>query len=246
MTLKWTLTRLAILLLLPAAVLAQGADEKGLVVRSDPQGALVELKGEATVTGITPTIFQYPFVGDYDLVIKQRGYENYHTRVFLDPARRIELDITLTPKTRFKAAVRSMVFPGWGQRYSDRKGRGLAFLILSVGASAAYLVADHNFNIKYDRYDRRLNEYDRAVAQGARHDDLVVLSSLLNDAQKEAFDMEDVRRFTIGAAAAIWGLNVLDALLSSPQHGGIVTVNDLTVTPTTDGLTFGLALSHSF
>jgi len=244
--LKWTLTRLAILLLLPAAVLAQGADEKGLVVRSDPQGALVELKGEATVTGITPTIFQYPFVGDYDLVIKQRGYENYHTRVFLDPARRIELDITLTPKTRFKAAVRSMVFPGWGQRYSDRKGRGLAFLILSVGASAAYLVADHNFNIKYDRYDRRLNEYDRAVAQGARHDDLVVLSSLLNDAQKEAFDMEDVRRFTIGAAAAIWGLNVLDALLSSPQHGGIVTVNDLTVTPTTDGLTFGLALSHSF
>jgi hypothetical protein len=139
-----------------------------------------------------------------------------------------------------------MVFPGWGQRYSDRKGKGLAFLLLSVGASAAYLVADHNFNIKYDRYDQRLNEYDRAVAQGARHDDLVVLSSLLNDAQKDAFDMEDVRRFTIGAAAAVWGLNVLDALLSSPQRGGIVTVNDLTVTPTTDGLTFGLALSHNF
>ena len=246
MTLKWTLTRLAILLLLPAAVLAQGADEKGLVVRSDPQGALVELKGEATVTGITPTIFQYPFVGDYDLVIKQRGYENYHTKVFLDPARRIELDITLTPKTRFKAAVRSMVFPGWGQRYSDRKGKGLAFLLLSVGASAAYLVADHNFNIKYDRYDQRLHEYDEAVAQGATHDDLVVLSSLLNDAQEEAYDMEDVRRFTIGAAAAIWGLNVLDALLSSPRREGIVTVNDLTVTPTTDGLTFGLALSHNF
>jgi hypothetical protein len=246
MTLKRTLTRLAILLLLPAVVMAQGAAEKGLVVRSDPQGALVELKGEATVTGITPTIFQYPFVGDYDLVIKQRGYEIYRTKVFLDPARRIELDITLTPKTRFKAAVRSMVFPGWGQRYSDRKGKGLAFLLLSVGASAAYLVADHNFNIKYDRYDQRLNEYDRAVAQGARHDDLVVLSSLLNDAQKDAFDMEDVRRFTIGAAAAVWGLNVLDALLSSPQRGGIVTVNDLTVTPTTDGLTFGLALSHNF
>ena len=246
MTLKRTLTKLVGLLLLPAVVSAQDAGEKGLVVRSDPQGALVELKGEATVTGITPTIFHYPFIGDYDLVVKQLGYEDYHSKVFLDPDKRIELDVTLTPKTRFKAAIRSMVFPGWGQRYSDRKGKGMAFLLLSVGASAAYLVADHNFNIKYDRYDRRLHEYDRAVAQGAQHDDLVELSSLLNDAQEEAYDIEDVRRFTIGVAAAVWGLNVLDALLSSPRRGGILTVNDLTVTPTTEGQTFGLALSHRF
>ena len=246
MTLKRTLTRLVGLLLLPAVVSAQGAAEKGLVVRSDPQGALVELKGEATVTGITPTIFQYPFVGDYDIVVKQLGYEDYHTKVFLDPTKRMELDITLTPKTRFKAAIRSVVFPGWGQTYSDRKGRGLAFLLLSVGASASYLVADHNFNIKFDRYDQRLHEYDRAVAKGAQHDDLVELSSLLNDAQEEAYDMEDVRRFTIGLAAAIWGLNILDALLSSPRRAGLVTVNSLTVTPTTEGRTFGLALSHNF
>jgi len=139
-----------------------------------------------------------------------------------------------------------MMFPGWGQKYKDQNTKGLMFLVMSAGAAAAYLIADHNFDIKYDRYASRLEAYDNALASGASFSQVEELGALLAHAQQEAYDSEDTRRITIGAAVIVWGLNVLDALLFSPQEKDSNTIQGLTIAPSTDEQTIGLTLSHGF
>ncbi|HUV30116.1 MAG TPA: DUF5683 domain-containing protein [Acidobacteriota bacterium] len=246
MTLKGTLTVVVLALFLPGHLPAQESVSGGVVVRSTPQGALVRLQGEATVTGITPTVFRYPFVGDYRLTVRKYGYEDYRTHVVLDPARQTELDIALVPKTRWKAAVRSLFIPGWGQKYTEQKGKAWLFAVLTAGTAVAYLVTDHNFDIKFDRYDERLTAFDRAGSEGAGREELQRRLDLLTDAQDEAYDAENVRRVTIGAVMAVWGLNVIDALLFAPEERGSFAVTSLPAGTGAGGPTLGLMISHEF
>ncbi len=244
--LKRNLTIVFAALLLAGAVDAQAQSDSGLVVQSTPPGANVLLEGDAVITGITPAVFRYPMVGEYRLTLKKRGYENYHTDVVLDPTKAMQLSIELSRKTGAKAAVRSMFLPGWGQRYTDQKAKGFTFSLLFAGAVAAYFVADHNFDIKEERFSSRLAEYDAAVEQGAGLTELESRLSALNIAQEDAFDAEDIRRISVGGVVAVWGVNILDALLFSPKERATVTVEGLAISPKADSQGIGLTISRAF
>lgn len=217
----------------------------GLTVRSTPPAALVTLDGIVTVTGITPTILQHRLAGQFDVTIKKPLFETYKTTLYLEPGRSQTIDVKLSPKTRFKGAVRSMFIPGWGQKYSEQKGKSILFAALAVGSVSAFVIADHNFQIKYDRYQESENAY-RQVRDTA---DLATLQALDRQRrlhQEEAFNSEDVRRGTIGAMIGVWAINVLDVLFFFPENKGNVTIQGITVTPTADQKSFGLALSRNF
>lgn len=243
--LKRNLTIVFTTLLLVAAAGVRAQSDSGLVVQSNPPGANVVLEGDAVVTGVTPATIRYPLVGEYKLTLKKYGFENYHTNLVMDPTKQMYVDVELSRKTGAKAAVRSMFFPGWGQRYGDRRLKGYTFTVLFAGAVAAYFVADHNFDIKNNHYHDRLDEYDRAVGEGAGVAELESRLNALNDAQTGAYDAEDLRRYSIGGVVGLWGLNILDALLFTPKERASVTVEGLTIAPRTDrGI--GLTLSKAF
>ncbi len=232
--------------LAPTMLAAQDSTQaSGLTVRSTPPAALVTLDGIVTVTGITPTILQHRLAGQFDVTIKKPLFETYKTTLYLEPGRSQTIDVKLSPKTRFKGAVRSMFIPGWGQKYSEQKGKSILFAALAVGSVSAFVIADHNFQIKYDRYQESENAY-RQVRDTA---DLATLQALDRQRrlhQEEAFNSEDVRRGTIGAMIGVWAINVLDVLFFFPENKGNVTIQGITVTPTADQKSFGLALSRNF
>lgn len=232
--------------LVPTLLAAQdSAPAGGLTVRSTPSAALVTLKGTVTVTGITPTTLQHRLAGPFDVAVKKPMYETYKTSVFLEPGRSQALDVKLSPKTRFKGAVRSMFIPGWGQKYSEQKGKSILFGVLAVGSVTAFVIADHNFQIKYDRFQDSENAY-REARDTADFATLQVLDRQRRLHQEEAFDSEDIRRGTIGAMIGVWAINVLDVLFFFPENKGNVTIQGITVTPTADQNSFGLALSRNF
>ncbi|MCK4606761.1 MAG: PEGA domain-containing protein [candidate division Zixibacteria bacterium] len=123
--LKRILTAILVVLFFPALSLAQDAAQGDVTIRSDPQGALVTLTGEMIVSGVTPARFRQLLIGKYIVSVERPGYERYTSRAFLDPSRSMEIDVKLTPKTRFKAAVRSLVVPGWGNTTPVRGKRHL-------------------------------------------------------------------------------------------------------------------------
>ena len=233
-------------LLLGSTVLAQADSSKSLQVSTNPPGALVKVEGDVQATGITPVSFRFPMVGAYKLTIKKKGYEKYSTDMVLDPAVPVRLDVDLVAKTGFKAAVRSMFVPGWGQAYTGQKTKGFTFALLFGGSIAAFLIADNRFNDKEDAFTKSKDAYAKAFASGVSAIELDRLWVARNDAQSDAFDAETVRRISIGAVAGIWGLNVLDALLFTNTEDGNLTIQGVGINPSTDGQTVSLSLTKAF
>ncbi|MBI5267332.1 MAG: PEGA domain-containing protein [candidate division Zixibacteria bacterium] len=234
------------ILFIAAGVTAQTSPAGNLTVRSNPPGADVLVRGEASATGITPVTFQYPLVGSYELKIQKHGFETYKTRMALDPAKQMVVDVRLSPKTRFKAAARSVFIPGWGQRYSEQKTKGFLLQLMAAGAVTAFLVTDHDFNNKFDRFESLQAEYDSALTAGAGYGEMQSRWNGLYDAQKKAYDAENARRISIGSVVAVWTIGVLDALLFTPEEKATFSVKGVALEPASGSKTFGLRLTKSF
>jgi hypothetical protein len=243
MTLKGILTLILVSLLNIAAV---GQDEPAQIsVQSNPPGATVTIEGEARLSGVTPAAFHQTLIGDYLLKVSRSGFETYSSRVMLSPDRPIVINVDLVPKTRFKAAARSVFIPGWGQRYSEHNGRRMLFTGLAVAAVGYYLMADADFDDKNDVFLDRLSQYDASAAGGSLAD-LKWIQPRLDKAQREAWDAENRRRFAIGMVVAVWGWSVLDALLLFPENRAEISVKGLSLVPTTGLGQVGLKLSRNF
>jgi hypothetical protein len=219
---------------------------EGLTVVTTPPGAEIVLKGEATVSGLSPVTFTYLLAGEYSLVVKKNGYEDYRTRLLLNPAQPQQISVELSPKTGAKAAFRSMIIPGWGQRYGGRKTTGLVFSLLFVGAGIAFLDCQSEFRDREDAYLARLDEYDAAMKSGVTIDELAQYHSALVEAQEDAYDAEDDRRIAAGIVAGIWGLNILDALLFTPTERASFSIKGIAVAPSADAHGVRLTLSKAF
>ncbi len=214
-----------------------------LSISTNPDGALVTLSGNTIVSGVTPTVFRQTLIGFYKITIERYGYARYTTKVILDPSKQMELHIKLTPKTRFKSAIRSMVIPGWGQRYSNQKFKGLFYTFFAAATAFGYYKADDDFDTKYDRFIALDDEYN-ALSQNGNVNDLEELLPRLTNAKDRAYDAENMRRIAIGSVIAVWSLSVIDALFFFPEEKGTFKVKNVTLTPSTSSQNVGLNLSY--
>ena len=243
---KRTLIAVALISLLPVIGLTQPSASGSLTVVTTPPGAEVELEGEAELSGVAPVTFGYPLIGEYTVTVRKHGYENYRTRLVLDPSQPQQLSVDLSPKTGGKAALRSALIPGWGQFYTEQKTKSFLFGAAFVGAVIAFVDVNDKFDTKQNEYLRRLGLYEDVQSGGGTFDDLSSKYQAMVLARQEAYDAENDRRVAIAAVAGIWGLNVLDALLFTPDERGTFSVKGLSVTPTTDNSGVGVNLSLAF
>jgi len=215
-----------ILLFLPVLCLAQ-TESGELSIISEPPGAEVMVKGALTVTGISPVTFNQGLDGTFKIKVGKLGYETYNSKITLQSGRAMAMTVNLTPKTPFKAAVRSLFVPGWGQMYSGRKFRGSMYLIMAAGSLTAFLIANDEFLYREDLHDDLRVRYLAADTYDQRN----ALYPLLEVARKDAYDAENVRRITIGVTIAVWSLNLLDALFLFPDRQDSFIVDKLAVQP---------------
>ncbi|MEW6015774.1 MAG: PEGA domain-containing protein [Candidatus Zixiibacteriota bacterium] len=228
-----------ILYLLPTLARAQGG---GLSVDTSPSGAEVKVAGAVTVSGLTPIKFMQGLEGNFKVTIRKYGYDTYKSSVFLQAGREVNLTVKLKPKTRFKAAARSLFIPGWGQAYTEQKTKGFVFALLAVGTIGYYFRTDSDFNDDNDRYDSLLRDYNTAGS----FEEKERLYPVLQDARKTAYDSENKRRIAIGAAIAAWGINLIDVLFFFPEEKGSTLVNSITVQPDLKSGGATVALTHRF
>ena len=232
---------LSLILLVFIAGLAS-AQATGVTITTNPPGAEVMLIGEATVTGVSPVTFRQGIIGRYKLICSRSGYETYSTYVVADPTQAQSVDITLSPKTRYKAAARSLFIPGWGQRYGNQGTKGFLFQLGIVGAGVAYLILDHDFDWKFDEYKTAQADYAAATTYAEQERTW----ERLQYTQKRAYDAEETRRLTIGIGVGIWALNFLDALLFFPENRETFSYKGLSLTPDTQNERMGFALTARF
>lgn len=209
-----SLTRIVcFVLLLATPALAQG-DQGNLTVISFPTGTIVTLEGEYKLTGVTPVTFNQSLRGVYKLTAVRDGYEDYETRIALTDGDPMQVDFEMVSKTRFKAAFRSLVVPGWGQIYTKQKLRGALYASATVISLLSLYVTDNSFRDRKDDYNAVLTEYEKTRSVDGKR----AIRSRLDAAQEEAYDAETVRNIAFGVTAFIWAFNVIDALLFFPDR----------------------------
>ena len=68
---------------LAATSLVAGCVERTMKINTHPEGARVIINDEEV--GVSPTKVSFLWYGDYEIILRKRGYETYHTHYRLDP-----------------------------------------------------------------------------------------------------------------------------------------------------------------
>jgi hypothetical protein len=181
---------------------------------SKPSGVLVYMEGDYDFVGRTPCELPFNLMGTYKVKALKRGYENWSTKVTLVDDRSNSLYIKLAPKTRLKAGLRSAVFPGWGQYYTDKKTKGTIFAFLEVGSLLASVFAYQNYEDAKDEYYLASSRYQEAKIM----DDMPRLREEMEKTADDADKAYDVRAACFTVTAAIWAFNVVEAVLFFPRY----------------------------
>ncbi len=189
-------------------------DKNNLItVESKPTGALVRISGVYSFVGRTPFVVPYPLQGRYEVKATKPGYETETSYVDFLSNEESSIVIRLTPKKRWKAGLRSIVFPGWGQFYSGQELRGLIF-----SAAEAALLVRTAFAI--NEYRDAKNELDRAVEVFESNLDEASFQDV-QDALTTAKNDHNFQKTLVVIAAGFWAINVFDAIIfSASSHSG--------------------------
>ena len=108
-------------------------------VVANPAGSIIYLEGEYGLAGRTPYTILKNLKGTYRIRAKKWGYETYTGLYEFRPGVSQRISVNLTKKTRSRAAFRSLILPGWGQRYSDQPAKGWIITTWSL-TSGSYLI----------------------------------------------------------------------------------------------------------
>jgi len=236
------ITRLAAVAIIACAATAAAQNQGNLQISTTPPGALVTLQGDMSRSGVTPVAFDRLLAGRYRVDVTRDGYERYRSTAYLSESLTTTLDITLVPKTRLKALFRSLIVPGWGQRYYGNTAKSTVLLLGTVAAAAGYVIVKDDYDSKVDDYNARLA--DRAAA--TKWEDLAGLNREVRDAQARANDAEDNLNLVTGVAIGIYVFNLLDAVLLFPDYDTYSEYKSIAVQPQAAGNRIGLDLTFKF
>jgi hypothetical protein len=227
-------------LLTPTMVFAQA--EGNVLVNTDPQGSLVTISGDLTLSGVSPVQFDRALSGKYRVEVTRDGYENYHSTAYFSSTQVTQLDIRLVPKRRIKAFARSLIIPGWGQKYYGNGYKAALFFVGTVASAVGYGIVRDDYNTKKDDYEARKSAYEDAT----QWSDLPRLQTEMLDAQKEANDAENWVNIMAGVTIGVYALNLLDSFLLFPEYSSFTEYKAITAAPAVGHDRVGLTVSLNF
>lgn len=212
-----------------ASSVAEAQDNAALAIvqqRNLAAGANVKVhveNGKITTTGDQKMVVAARIIDKY---VEELGYGGYRVYLLVQTLKRLNFDFDKVSVTSdYPFSARCLV-PGMQQLYKGQKVKGIAFIGAEVLAVGGIIVSE---SMRADYSGKA------AVERNASRKTALV---------DNANTMQNVRNICIGAAAAVYIWNVVDAIVS--KGGKRVVLADATLTPyaTTDG--FGLAFNYRF
>ncbi|MFH1701386.1 MAG: DUF5683 domain-containing protein [Candidatus Zixiibacteriota bacterium] len=238
---KWNLAVCCVLCLVTStSLLAQ--DEGNVVINSNPQGGLVRLEGLFDLSGVTPIRFDRVLSGQYRLTVERDGYEKYKSTEYFSETQPARLDINLVKKTRTKAFFRSIVFPGWGQKYYGDKTKSTVIALGTLASVVGYI----HYKSDYDDKVEDFNAAKQAFADERSWSKLGGLEERVWAAQRVANDAENKVNLLIAVTAGVYLLNLLDTILLFPEHSSYSEYKSITAVPDVGDDKVGLTLAVRF
>ena len=187
-----------------------------LFLRPNPKDALVFLDGKRLNKIPAGGVELFP--GEYHVSAIRPGYEKFTTTAIVKPQDGFSLDLKLNKKTKQKAVLRSLIFPGWGQKYAEKHTRKILFPLLEFSSLAAILITDIIYDNKISDYEDAKNKYLNAITDK----DINRFRSEMDNAYNETKSVKNLQNTFIFAAVGVWALNILDSAIFEPLRPVIV------------------------
>jgi hypothetical protein len=210
-----------------------------------PIGAIVFLDGEYSMAGRTPYTISYFLKGPYRIRATKPGYKNWEKDYVFNGQGDDKLSIKMAPKTRSKALLRSALFPGWGQAYSDHNTRGFIISLMQLSAAGVLIYRQSQYNEALDDYNAalknfRTNQTDQELQPA--------LTAQLQARQADLDAAYTMRKRWIILTGLVYAYNLIDAFWFFPyHHKGAVNVSvTLDRNPDQPGAAVGLNVKAKF
>jgi len=207
------------ILLLPMIVMissveAQNKSKNRVIIKSDPPGAMIYFKGENSFVGVTPFKLKPNLIGNYRITATKSGFEKSKLEYVFKGTERGVLRLRLIPKTRFKAGIRSLVFPGWGQIYSERKKSGIFLSLLQAGAGLFALMAHLDYDKAFDDYQSALDDY---LTNNQNYEVAIQKWQIVESRYRRAEKAFNKRKNWLAISGGLWLYNFLDSIFFFPS-----------------------------
>ncbi len=116
-------------------------------------------------------------------------------------------------KTKHGAMLRSLVIPGFGQLYSDRKLSGFSFMGLELALIGLAVNSQSSFNSLQGDQDDVRALYSASTSQ----DDIETYVAQLIQIENDLEAANDQIMLFSASAAGLWAVNVIHAFISGPK-----------------------------
>ena len=170
-----------------------------------PQSSVLMLNGQLVDTNN----YELPFGSSNDLSVKAPKYLGSKESFSVNNTEAIDLSINLLPKTKEKALVRSILFPGLGQQYYESKNKALLFSIMAASLTALLTSTYTTYQDENSLVDQYQLDYRNAISA-------TDIESTWQTYQNQANQVNDLQAQLLiygGALGATWIINIVDALL---------------------------------
>ena len=188
-------------------------------VSDDPNVGWLSVSGKpnGSKIKINSTEYDLPYdyldlsKGNHSYKVYKPGYESKKGSTKIDAKKHQKLKFILNPLRRKTAMMRSLVFPGLGQFYAEKRGKGLFFTGMSLLCLKMIMDESSNYTSQTELVNQAYLEYNNAI------DDVPLKASIY----QSAYDRQQEIMYSIGGysagLAAIWIWNVFDARSSIPD-----------------------------
>ncbi len=158
-------------------------------------------------------------IGHHILEARRTGFRTAREAVQIRFNETRPVQFLMEPLSRAGAFTRSLFFPGWGQHYSGRIGRGYLYQVLELGALAGVGATVYMNMSANDDYDAAKSEYLNLGADGSGTtvEELNAKRAVMLDKYDAIGETETYVLAALGAFAGLHAINALDALLGFPD-----------------------------
>jgi len=183
-----------------------------LAVRTEPvTRGWIRLDGERLPES-SPTTVAPVGIGQRTVSVERCDCDGKSVTVTVPRGGEASVVIPLHPKTRGKAAVRSVLFPGLGQHYKNQHGRAWLYHVATIAGGAAAVYSHIQRESHIEDYDKARDLYRLAVAEEDINRHYTEMESAYDDYEKA----DRLRTISIAAVGAVWAVNIVDAILGWP------------------------------
>jgi len=189
--------------------------EARIQILSRPTAAIVWLDGEYSMTGHTPYTITHFLRGRYRIRATKLGYEDNEKDYFFNGQGDDKLTIKLSPKTRFKALLKSLYLPGSGQVYSDHRTQGVVIGLMQFSAAGVLLYRQVKYSDASNDYNIALKKFQASQKTQDGQADLIAQVVARKAVLDDAYDL---RRRWLMMTGLIYAYNLLDALIFFPAY----------------------------